>query len=75
MGLTVPGQSKAQGFYTSVGSGLGFGKRHEPLDGQNVRKEYGLNPDGYPSRIVDYAGVGEYDIGKNADENSNPTWK
>ena len=59
LGLTVPGQQKAQGFYTSVGTSLGYGDRSDPLDYVPI-----LNP-----------GVGEYNIGKNADENSNPTWK
>lgn len=38
---------------------MGLGKRHEPLDGQPV----------------DYPGVGNYEIGKTASENPNPTWK
>lgn len=77
LGLTVPGQQKAQGYFTSVGTGLGFGKRHEPVDGQNVRHEYLIHddPDGRPARILDYPGAGEYDIGKTASQNSNPTWK
>ena len=59
LGLTVPGQQKAQGFYTSVGTSLGFGERSDPLD--NV-----------PTYVP---GVGEYNISKPAEENSNPTWK
>jgi hypothetical protein len=39
---------------------MGFGKRHEPIDGQNVNKEYGK--DGVPVRRVDFPGVGTYDI-------------
>lgn len=65
LGLTVPGQQKAQGFFTSVGTGLGFGRRHEPLDGQNIRHEYG-EIDGIPSRVIDYPGTGEYNIAKDA---------
>jgi len=38
---------------------MGLGKRHEPLDGVPVE-----NP-----------GVGSYDVGKDADNNDNPTWK
>jgi len=38
---------------------LGFGERSDPLD---------FVPTYVP-------GVGEYDIGKPAEENSNPTWK
>ena len=45
--------------YTSVGASMGFGERSDPLD---------LVPTYVP-------GVGEYDIGKGAEENSNPTWK
>jgi hypothetical protein len=50
LGLTVPGQQRAQGFYTSVGTSLGYGERSDPLD---------LVPTFVP-------GVGEYDIGKGA---------
>ena len=73
LGLTVPGQQKAQGFYTSVGTSLGFGRRHEPLDGQNVGKEYGK--DGVVTRVIDFPGVGTYDVGADARANSNPSWK
>lgn len=59
LGLTVPTQQKAQGYFNSVGTSLGLGIRHQPLD--NVPWE---NP-----------GVGDYDLAKNAEENSNPTWK
>ena len=45
--------------YTSVGTSMGLGKRHEPLDGQPVN----------------HPGVGTYDIGKDAGDNPNPTWK
>ena len=38
---------------------MGLGKRHEPLDGQNLT----------------FPGVGNYDLRKGANENSNPTWK
>jgi len=38
---------------------MGLGKRHEPLDGQPVN----------------HPGVGNYDLRKTANENSNPTWK
>lgn len=33
LGLNMPGQEKVQGYFNSVGTSLGFGKRHEPLDG------------------------------------------
>ena len=59
LGLTVPGQQRAQGFYTSVGTSLGYGERSDLLD---------MVPKYVP-------GVGEYDISKGAEENSNPTWK
>lgn len=52
---------------------MGFGRRHEPIDGQNVGKEYGK--DGIPVRRIDFPGVGTYDISKDASVNSNPTWK
>lgn len=52
---------------------MGFGRRHEPLDGSNVRKEYGK--DGVPTRVIDFPGVGTYDVGTDARANSNPTWK
>lgn len=52
---------------------MGFGKRHEPIDGQNVGKEYGK--DGVPVRRIDFPGVGNYQIAKDASDNSNPTWK
>ena len=61
LGLTVPGQQKSQGYFTSVGTSMGLGKRHEPLDS---------NLD-----AVNNPGIGSYDIGKMADENSNPTFK
>lgn len=38
---------------------MGLGKRHEPLDGQNLT----------------FPGVGNYDLRKDANTNSNPTWK
>ena len=40
---------------------MGLGKRHEPLD-SNID-------------AINNPGVGNYDIGKMADENSNPTFK
>jgi len=51
LGLTVPGQGKSQGYYNSVGTSMGMGKRHEPLDGQPIN-----NP-----------GVGDYNLIKEAD--------
>ena len=45
---------------------MGFGRRHEPLDGTNQRHEYGHDEAGNPSRVIDFPGVGEYDIGKTA---------
>lgn len=59
LGLTVPTQQKAQGFNTSVGTSMGFGERHQPLDGMPVK-----NP-----------GVGDYDLAKDAIENNNPKWR
>ena len=59
LGLTVPGQAKSQGYFNSVGTSMGLGKRHEPLDGQPI-----YNP-----------GIGDYDLAKDAHENPNPTWK
>ena len=59
LGLTVPTQTKAQGFNTSVGTSMGFGERHDPIDGQSLR-----NP-----------GVGEYNLAKDALENHNPGWR
>ncbi len=58
LGLTVPGQQKAQGYFTSVGTSMGFGKRHDPLDGQPIN----------------FPGVGNYDITKDIEQNSNPKW-
>ena len=40
---------------------MGMGKRHEPLDAA------------YDT--VNNPGVGSYDVAKEADANSNPTWK
>ena len=39
----------------------------------NVTKEYGK--DGVPSRVIDFPGVGTYDISADAGNNSNPSWK
>jgi hypothetical protein len=30
LGLNMPGQQKAQGYFTSVGTSLGFGEREDP---------------------------------------------
>lgn len=38
---------------------MGLGKRHDPLDGANLT----------------FPGVGNYDLRREAHENSNPTWK
>lgn len=59
LGLTVPGQQKPQGYWNSVGTSLGYGKRHEPLDGKDVS----------------FPGVGNYEISQEANENPNPKWK
>lgn len=59
LGLTVPTQQKAQGFFNSVGTSMGYGKRHEPLDGMPTK-----NP-----------GVGDHDLTKEAGDNSNPKWR
>lgn len=47
------------GYYQSVGTSMGFGERHDPLKD---------NPMIVP-------GVGTYNVGKDADGNSNPSWK
>lgn len=58
LGLTVPGQQRPQGYFNSVGTSMGLGKRHEPLDGIDV----------------DYPGPGEHEVGKNAGENAAPAY-
>lgn len=59
----MPGQEKVQGYFTSVGTSLGFGKRHDPLDGQNL-----YTP-----------GVGAYnidkDIAKDPNKNADAQWR
>jgi len=55
----MPGQQKAMGYYTSTGTGLGFGERHDPLKD---------NP-------VVVPGVGTYNVTKDAENNDNPKWK
>ena len=59
MGLTVPSQQKPQGFFTSVGTSMGLGKRHGPLDG--VPQE---NP-----------GPGQHETTKDAGDNSAPAYR
>ena len=63
LGLNMPGQEKVQGYFNSVGTSLGFGKRHEPLDGQPI-----YTP-----------GVGSYNIdhniAKDAGKNADAQWR
>lgn len=59
LGLNMPGQQKAQGYYTSVGTSLGFGERHDPLDDNKT--------------VV--PGVGTYNISKDGKDNDAPAWK
>ena len=58
LGLNMPGQQKAQGYMTSVGTSFGFGERSETVN---------------PKKKV--PGVGTYDLGKEAEQNNNPSWK
>jgi len=32
LGLNMPGQQKAQGYFTSVGTSFGFGERQDPIE-------------------------------------------
>lgn len=57
---------------------MGLGKRHEPVDGQNVdgaRNGVELPSVGYDRLNVRYPGVGNYDLRRTANENSNPHYK
>ena len=56
---------------------MGFGDRYDPLDGGDVRFAMrGTAEPGQPKRLVNYTpGVGEYDIGKNANQNDASKWK
>ena len=69
LGLTVPTQQKPQGYFNSVGTSLGFGDRYDPLDGNDIRfaMRGSAEPDEPKRNIKVVPGVGEYDIGKNAD--------
>ena len=76
MGLTVPTQQKPQGYFTSVGTSLGFGERHDPLDGADVRFAVrGPAHPEEPKRTEPKPGVGEYDIDRAAEENYAPAWR
>jgi len=57
LGLNMPGQQKAQGYFTSVGPSFGLGERSSD---QNK---------------LDVPGVGNYEIGQNADQNLAPAYK
>jgi hypothetical protein len=59
LGLNMPGQQKAIGYFTSTGTGLGFGERYDPLK---------ANP-------VQVPGVGTYDVTRNGEDNEGPKWK
>lgn len=55
--------------YTSGGTSIGFGERHEPLDGTNPDPRYAqrgaISPE-HPKTLFDqYPGVGEYNISGN----------
>lgn len=49
LGLTVPGQQKAQGYFTSVGTSMGFGERP---DGLNKMTLGFPGPATYPDNVV-----------------------
>jgi hypothetical protein len=55
---------------------MGFGERYDPLENGDVR--YGMRGPampGDPKRYLNATpGVGEYEIGKKAEQNSGPTW-
>lgn len=72
----MPTQQKPQGYFTSVGTSLGFGERHDPLDGADVRFAVrGTAEPGVPKRTEPRPGVGEYDIGRGAEENNSAAWR
>ena len=48
---------------------MGLGRRHVPLDNINWEQQTFID------QPLEKPGVGSYDIGKMADENSAPTWK
>ena len=78
MGLTVPTEQKPQGFHTSGGTSMGYGERHDPLDGIADPRFACRGPavPGEPKRPANInPGVGAYDVGKGAEENHAPTWK
>ena len=59
LGLTVPGQRKAEGYYQSTGVSLGFGERHDPMERDKV----------------EWPGPGAHEVRKDARVNNNPKWK
>ena len=60
-----------------MGTSLGVGERYDPLENGDVR--FGMRGPavlGEPKRYLNMTpGVGEYELGKNAEQNSAPTWK
>ena len=65
LGLTIPQERKPQGLFTSSGTSIGFGARHEPLDGGSeprFAQRGPISPD-QPKRLFNTnPGVGEYDV-------------
>jgi hypothetical protein len=59
LGLNMPGQQKAQGYFTSVGTSFGFGER---TDEQSNNKT-----------VV--PGVGTYNVTRDGNDNDAPAWK